>query len=400
MKNVYIDVHMLITTPLSRINCDDAGMPKTLTYGDTSRLEISSACKKHAMRQWLKEHEETNGIRTACFGRLLTDELCKNSNFHGTREEAEQRADAVVEALKRDPKKKGCVKTMYFLSQHEISDIAKIAAGSENVTKYLQDKATNKDKPSKNKSSKEKSSDGTAKKNNSTEKIKDEILAMLCKKENMDADMVLMGRMLADNARGSLDGSMYMAPLMATHKVVMQPDYFTAHDDLSDTGEAQHIDTRFNASATMYGYASIDTLQTYKNNRGDRERTLHDVKAGIASYVQSVPSGGSRNFAHNVLPDLVVISVRTDRPVQLCGAFNTPVRSQDGDFSVPSAKALFAKLKAPHKFDEPENHIVYVTTLDELSADAIGTDEPTFNDALADVNKMVNDLFDWKQTVE
>lgn len=46
----FIDLHVLQTIPVSCVNRDDTGSPKTAVYGGVTRARVSSQAWKHAMR--------------------------------------------------------------------------------------------------------------------------------------------------------------------------------------------------------------------------------------------------------------------------------------------------------------------------------------------------------------
>ena len=46
----YMNIHILQVLPLSNLNRDDVGSPKTVLYGDTTRARLSSQSLKRAAR--------------------------------------------------------------------------------------------------------------------------------------------------------------------------------------------------------------------------------------------------------------------------------------------------------------------------------------------------------------
>jgi CRISPR system Cascade subunit CasC len=76
--------------------------------------------------------------------------------------------------------------------------------------------------------------------------------------------------------------------------------------------------------------------------------------------------GKINTFANETLPQTLMITLRSDRPVSLVGAFETPVRSTSG-YVEESTKRLFRELGKVEKFVQKPILTLYVTTtsLDE-----------------------------------
>src|SRR5215475_86821 len=72
-----IELHILQSFPVSCLNRDDVGAPKTATFGGVTRARISSQCLKRAIRELAQEE-----YPTARFGasrsRLILDLLKKS----------------------------------------------------------------------------------------------------------------------------------------------------------------------------------------------------------------------------------------------------------------------------------------------------------------------------------
>lgn len=50
MASRFLELHILHNVPASRLNSNEDGEPKTLTYGNVVRACVSSQCWKHAVR--------------------------------------------------------------------------------------------------------------------------------------------------------------------------------------------------------------------------------------------------------------------------------------------------------------------------------------------------------------
>ena len=53
-----------------------------------------------------------------------------------------------------------------------------------------------------------------------------------------------------------------------------------------------------------------------------------------------MPTGKQSTFANRTFPDHVYVTVRSDQPVNLCGAFEKPVEAENGGYAEQSAKKL------------------------------------------------------------
>lgn len=53
-----------------------------------------------------------------------------------------------------------------------------------------------------------------------------------------------------------------------------------------------------------------------------------------------MPTGKENTFANRTFPDTVYITIRKDQPVNLCGAFEAPVKRSDNGYAILSEKKL------------------------------------------------------------
>ena len=81
-----------------------------------------------------------------------------------------------------------------------------------------------------------------------------------------------------------------------------------------------------------------------------------------------MPRGKINTFANNVLPDAVYVTVRHDQPINLVGAFETPVRAGQGGYVKPSVKALTRHAQAVYHayLGEPDQAFAIGEGMDEL----------------------------------
>lgn len=155
-------------------------------------------------------------------------------------------------------------------------------------------------------------------------------------------DMALFGRMVADDPSLNFDAACQVAHAISTHAVQNEFDYFTAVDDCApeDNAGAGHLGTVEFNSSTLYRYATVNACALAENLKAD---TPQAIRAFVEAFVRSMPTGKQNTFANRTLPDAVVVMLREDQPVNLCGAFEKPVAAKEDEgygYVEASKKAL------------------------------------------------------------
>ena len=142
-------------------------------------------------------------------------------------------------------------------------------------------------------------------------------------------DMALFGRMVASDPSLNFDACCQVAHAISTHAVHPEYDYFTAVDDCSqeDNAGAGHLGTVEFNSFTMYRYATVNVMELYRHLGKD---TAEVVEGFIKAFICSMPTGKQNTFANRTLPDAIYVAIRNDQPINLCGAFEKPIRSNTG----------------------------------------------------------------------
>lgn len=309
-ERLYLDVHVLQTVPPSCVNRDDTGSPKSAIYGGAVRARVSSQSWKRAMRNMFEDllPHESLGKRTKHIVGMVTDEIVKLVDMENPEEAA---VNVLITAgLKIKSPEKG-TDALFFMSLAQAKALAKLAVDDLDVISK---------KPSKE--SKEKAQNAL--------------------RENPGIDIALFGRMVADDPSLNTDACAQVAHSISTHKVNREYDYFTAVDDLSDKDNAGagHIGTVEFNSATLYRYA---TLAIHELNQYLGNETLGAINAFVHSFVCSMPTGKQNTFANRTLPDAVLVTLRTDQPINLVGAFERPIQAgkhNDQGYVEASANAL------------------------------------------------------------
>ena len=204
-----IELHILQSFPVSCLNRDDVGAPKTATFGGATRARISSQCLKRAIRLQAKElcPELFKGERS----KLIVQPIAEAAERHGApadkaREASKKFCDGLATFDESAFKNKDIlkVKTLMFLSPSEREEIGKELA---TIIKESRDaKALEK-------------------------KIKSAASKIQEAKLKDAADIALFGRMVATDHSLTVEGAAMFSHALSTHRADNDIDFYTAVDD-------------------------------------------------------------------------------------------------------------------------------------------------------------------------
>ncbi len=335
---LYVDVHVLQTVPPSCVNRDDTGSPKTAIYGGAVRARVSSQCWKKAMRDMFEDIFPKGNLaaRTKHIVQMVADEIQKL----GAVDDPEATAEQILKnaGLKIKSAEKG-TDALFFMSYAQAKALAKLVAEDPETIG-----------------------------NNPSRETKAKIQSAL--REFPGIDIALFGRMVADDPTLNTDACAQVAHSISTHKVSNEYDYFTAVDDLSpeDNAGAGHIGTVEFNSSTLYRYATVAVHELYTQLK---DGTAEAISGFVRAFVCSMPTGKQNTFANRTLPDAVLITLRTDQPINLVGAFERPVRAgrnNDEGYLKASTQSFVIHTKDVYKnwLKEPELSLVTGDLLAEL----------------------------------
>jgi CRISPR system Cascade subunit CasC len=101
-----------------------------------------------------------------------------------------------------------------------------------------------------------------------------------------------------------------------------------------------------------------------------------------------MPTGKENTFANRTLPDAVYVTIRTDQPVNLCGAFEKPVRRSEDGYADASEKqlAVYAEKVYSRFAAKPEKAFCIGDSFGDL---AVSLPLP---ELLAELEKAVNEM--------
>lgn len=344
---LHLDIHVLQTLPPNNLNRDDTGSPKTAIFGGVPRQRVSSQAWKRAIRKDFANYLDPSdlGVRTK---RVIERIAYKVLDLQGvsspdaSNEEhrtlllsAARSAEDVLKAAKFKPEKKSRkgaddaeqlddlfseLGYLLFLSEHQITRVAEaIIADPEKTWK------------------------------------KSEVTSLL--DEAHSVDVAMFGRMVADAPDYNVEAAVQVAHAIGVSASEPEFDYYTAVDDVAESAEetgAGMIGTVAYMSSTLYRYATVN-VPALKENLGSEEAARRAVDAFVRAFITSMPTGKQNTFANNTMPDVVVVSLRDDRPISFVNAFETPVsEGEHGGRRATAARRMAEEMKAlTEMYDAP-----------------------------------------------
>ena len=298
-----LEFHILQSFPVTCLNRDDVGSPKSAIVGGVTRARVSSQCWKRQVR--LAMHDF--GIKLAHRSKHFDEQLVKRCMELGASEEkAKDCAQAMADTVVKD--------ALFFFTDTEIDCCAKYAQEKDFCSDDIKAK---------------------------------EVLALVKKSLKLAVDgldIALFGRMVALAPDLNIQAAASFSHAISTHAVSTELDFFTALDDLDPTPGAAHMDNLEFNSATYYRYISLDLGQLYESLGG--ENVVPSVCAFIKALFVAVPSARQNTVAGACPWDYAKILLRKGQGIQL--SFDKPVKAKGG-YVAPSIEALKADLAAKEK---------------------------------------------------
>ena len=303
--NTRIEFHILQSFPVTCLNRDDVGAPKTAVIGGTTRARVSSQSWKRQVRLAMQDFGIKLGVRTKKVEQLMREALVA---VGASEEQTQACGETVAKALSDD--------TLLFISETEAKAFAVYA--------------------------KEQNFDAS--------KLKDKDLAKVAKKAlnpNVDAlDIALFGRMVAKAADMNVEAAASFAHAISTHKVSNEVEFFTALDDKQDEPGSAHMGSLEFNSATYYRYISLD-LGQLAQTLGEGVDLKPAVEAFTKALFVAVPSARQTTQSGASPWEFARVLVRSGQRLQV--PFETAVKAEQGGFSQPSIKGLTEYLDKKEK---------------------------------------------------
>ncbi len=326
-----IELHILQSFPVTCLNRDDVGAPKSAVFGGVQRARVSSQSWKRAIRTLAKDYAPTffGGQRTRYVVKALDTRFAAKVAEEG---KAHALAEATAEALgKLDDPKAGNVKTLLYFSPQELDAVVDAVMGLDISDELLQ--AARSDEKKADKAKKELAA------------LTKKAVKALSSAVKDAADIAIFGRMVADDHTLTLEGSGLFSHALSTHAASNELDFFSAVDDAkigADDAGAGHIGSIEFNSACYYRYIGVNLGLLEKNLgeavSGDELATV--LGAFLKASVLAVPNA-RKNSMFGFNPPAYVLGVRrSGQPISLVNAFEKPVRANQEGYAEPSTTAL------------------------------------------------------------
>lgn len=287
----HIDFHVIQSVPVSCLNRDDFGSPKTAIFGGVERARVSSQCWKRSIREAMHEL-----CPTLCAGqrtRLILGPLQQNLMHKGLEEtEARKGAEEIAGAISKLDTPPEQVKTLVFTSPMELDALA----------------------------------EGYMRENRDAKKAVKALAKTLCKDA---ADIALFGRMVTGDPSLTVEGAAMFSHAVSTHRTDNEIDFFAAIDDLrpKDESGAGMVGTLGFNSATYYRFAALN-LDLFSQHLSvlTLEERREIVRSFVTSTLSAMPRAKQNSMHAATLPSYVLVTIReTGHPIQLINAFESPV---------------------------------------------------------------------------
>lgn len=293
--NTRIEFHILQSFPVTCLNRDDVGAPKTAVVGGVTRARVSSQCWKRQVRLALQTFGVKLAIRTKKVAELVSAEC---SALGAQPEGAQASGTAIASFITKD--------TLHFFTETEAKAFAAYAKDLQFDEKKFKDKDVQK-------------------------------LAKKVFSPQLDGlDIALFGRMVAQAAELNVEAAASFSHAISTHKVSNEIEFFTALDDQQEEPGSAHMGSLEFNSATYYRYISLDLGQLAQTI--GPEAINQAVEVFTQALFVAVPSARQTTQSGAAMWDYAKVLVRKGQRVQL--PFDVPVKASGEGYIKPSVAAL------------------------------------------------------------
>lgn len=392
MNENFLNLHILFTTSIANQNRDDSGAPKQVTYGGATRHRMSSQAMTRAKRvgyelaaggdqiTWRAKGgmvdmalglatdladqngapltaEETTKVQVILTTGVNALVINRDKALKAATERAKAKAardaknDVAPESTTAgaDAEDTGKKDTLVWLAEHEVKDlVAKSLVAVRNGT--------------------------------------DPGDFVNLRGRTQSLSIAAFGRMFAFRPDLQNEAAVQRSHAFTTHAADIEPDYFTAVNDLLQPGDgsgAGHLDLNQFGGGVFYWHANIDRRQLWDTWIPDTEdtNTRERLTVFFEQLLLALPSGKQSTTAPKTVPD-AVLAVTATSPIALHQAFENPVPAGNSGYRDPSLTALLDmhdKVRAftPRQFGQtahlagtieakPYDHITTQPSLDAL----------------------------------
>jgi len=324
-----VEFHILQSFPVTCLNRDDVGAPKSAMVGGTSRARVSSQCWKRQVRLAIHEIGLPQGTRTKLIASLIAAE-CKAQG--ATQEEAEKCGQKIERIFIKSSDVNGNGKK----AKPEDSDSETSAEKTDTLLFFSPSEVTTLAG-----ALREKGFDPDAVITQTDVKKQAKQLAGLIGKTKLDyetdgIDIALFGRMVAQATTMNVEAAASFAHAISTHRVSNEVEFFTALDDYNEEQGSAHMGSLEFNSATYYRYVSLDLGQLWTNLAGSS--VVESVEAFTKALFIAIPAARQSTMSGASPWDFARITIRTGQRLQV--PFEKAVRPETGSILEPSITAL------------------------------------------------------------
>lgn len=334
LRNTHIEFHILQSFPVTCLNRDDVGAPKTAMIGGTQRARVSSQAWKRPVRTAMHELGITHGTRTKIISPLIAVACLE---LGATTEQAKSCGDKIEGAFIKKKTENVSTKKKDIEKEEDDESVSDSGSDSEK-TDTLLFLSPNEVYILAN-AFKEKHFDPDQVITHKDQKKQAKEVATLIGKvsEEIDAvDIALFGRMVAQAAELSVEAAASFSHAISTHKVANEVEFFTALDDCATEPGAAHMGSLEFNSATYYRYISLNVGQLHQTLAGQ------NIPETVAAFVQAlfvaVPAARQATQSGASPWEFAKVLVRKGQRLQV--PFETAIKAKDGGFIQPSIEAL------------------------------------------------------------
>lgn len=358
--NTRIEYHILQSFPVTCLNRDDVGAPKTAVIGGATRARVSSQCWKRAVRMAMQGFGDLGfGVRTkrvgslvrqACLNRLQSMDEERRAQIEEHIEELSEYVSKKLDDKSASDEKTGEFKTstLVFLGKSDAEIIASAMQEFDFSTEALEKRikaVKDEQKEAKKNKDKERGQQlGEEKKR--LESIKSITRLLIEFNPAHDGiDIALFGRMVANAPTMNVEAAAAFAHAISTHRAANEVEFFTALDDQAEEPGSAHMGSLEFNSATYYRYISLDLGQLAQTLGMD------DLKPAVAAFTKAlyvaVPSARQATMTGGGDWDFARVLVRRGQRLQ--ASFDAPVKAWGEGYSKPSIEELKAQLDSKEK---------------------------------------------------
>ena len=323
-QNLIVEFHILQSFPVTCLNRDDVGAPKTAMIGGTTHARVSSQCWKRYVRLAMRDFGANLGTRTKLIAKLIKNACLENG---ATENQAQACGNKIEQIFIKKAKPADAAKvetaddvagsdktdTLLFLSPKEVSILANA----------FRDNGFNPD---------------AVIKQQKADKQAKELADIIGKVDlHIDAlDIALFGRMVAQAATMNVEAAASFSHAISTHKVTNEVEFFTALDDESEEPGSAHMGSLEFNSATYYRYVSLNVGQLWQTLAG--QNIPEAIECFVKALFVAVP-GARQTTQSGACPwEFARVLVRKGQRLQV--PFETAVKPENGGFLEPSKKGM------------------------------------------------------------